>query len=146
MSRLVGQRLVPGRRGVLAALPRRAGEALDRLQRDAALGTEHGQLVERLRVARVLHLHEVVRAQHGVEVEALQAALVHLRDAEAVAGDADEADQALLARLDARLQRAARAERDVPLDHVDRLCSWIGSTWSTPSRSSERRICSRAAA
>ena len=77
-----------------------------------------GELVEGLRVARVLHLHAVVRAQHRVEVEALEAALVHLRDAEAVAGDADVPHQALLARLDARLQRAARAQRDVPLDHV----------------------------
>ncbi len=115
---LVGEWLVPRRGGVLAALPRGAGEALDRLQRDALLGTQDGELVERLRVARVLHLHEVVRAQHRVEVEALQAALVHLRDAEAVAGDADVVDQALLPRLDARFECAARAQRRVPLDHV----------------------------
>ena len=62
-----------------AALPRPVGEALDRLQRDVALGADRGQRLERLRVARVLHLDVVVRAQHGVEVEALQAAPVHRR-------------------------------------------------------------------
>ena len=115
---LLGQRLVPGRGGVLAALPRLAGEALDRLQRDVALLADGRELVVGLGVARVLHLHVVVRAQHGVEGEAPEAAQVHPRDAQAVAGDADEAHQPLVARLDAGLQRAAGAERDVPLDHV----------------------------
>ena len=118
---LLGERLVPRRRRVLAALPRRSREALDRLQRDVALGARPRQLLERLRVARVLHLHVVVRAQHAVEAEPLEAARVHLRDREPVAGDADERDQALAAGLDRRLQRAAGAERDVPLDHVDEV-------------------------
>ena len=65
--RLLAQRLVPGRRGVLAAVPAAAGQALDRLQRDAALGADGGQRLERLGVARVLHLHVVVGREHGVE-------------------------------------------------------------------------------
>ena len=38
-----------------------------------------------------------------------------------MAGDADEAHEALVAGLDGGLERAAGAERDVPLDHVDEV-------------------------
>ena len=44
-----------------------------------------------------------------------------LRDREPVAGHADEAHEALVARLDRRLERAAGAQRGLPLDHVDEV-------------------------
>ena len=80
-----------------------------------------GQRLERLGVPRVLHLHVVVGGEDGVEGEALQAAPVHLRHRQPVAGDADEPHQALLPRLDGRLQGAVRAQRGVPLDDVDQV-------------------------
>ena len=46
---------------------------------------------------------------------------MHPGDREAVAGDADEADEALVARLDGGLERAAFAQRGLPLDHVDEV-------------------------
>ena len=38
-----------------------------------------------------------------------------------MAGDADEADEALVARLDRRFERAALAQCGLPLDHVDQV-------------------------
>jgi hypothetical protein len=38
-----------------------------------------------------------------------------------VAGDADEADDAFVPRLDRRLQRPAFAQSDLPFDHVDEV-------------------------
>src|SRR4030095_13946488 len=75
-------------------------------------------VVERLPVTLVLSHEEVVRQEHGVEVEASQAAPVHGGDGPAMAGHADEARQALLARLDQSLQRAARAHGLVPVARV----------------------------
>ena len=46
---------------------------------------------------------------------------MHPRHRQAVAGDADEADEALVARLDGRFERAAFAQRGLPLDHVDEV-------------------------
>ena len=40
---------------------------------------------------------------------------------QAVPGDADEADEALVARLDGRFERTAFAQRGFPLDHVDEV-------------------------
>ena len=54
-------------------------------------------------------------------MEALEAAQVHLRDRDAVAGDADEAHQPLVPGLDRRLEGAAGSQRDLPLDHVDQV-------------------------
>ena len=87
-----------------------------------------------------------VREQHRVEREPLEAAQVHRGDREPVAGDADEPDEPLVARLDAR--PAAHRRGPSASSHSSgwtRQWSWMRSTWSTPSRSSERRICSRAA-
>ena len=71
---------------------------------------------------------------------------MHRGDREPVAGDADEADQSLVARLDGRLAARRLAHRLSHSSWSTRLWSWMRSTWSTPSRSSERRISSRAAA
>ena len=46
---------------------------------------------------------------------------MHPRHRQAVAGDADEADETLVARLDGRFERAAFAQRSLPLDHVDEV-------------------------
>jgi hypothetical protein len=46
---------------------------------------------------------------------------VHLGHREAVPGDADEAHEALLARLDRRLERAALPEGGLPLGNVDQV-------------------------
>ena len=98
------------------------------------------------RVGLVLHGHVAVGQQHRVEGEALEAAQVHRGDREPVAGDADEAHESLVARLDGGAQRAVRRRaRSSHSSGWTRLWSWIRSTWSTCSRSSERRICSRAA-
>ena len=115
---LLAQRLVPRGGGRGAAVPASRREALDRLQRDVALLADLGERLERLRVARVLHLGIVVRAEHRVEREALEAAPVHLGDREPVAGHADEAHEPFLARLDRGLEGAVGAERRLPLDHV----------------------------
>ena len=62
-----------------------------------------------------------------------------------VAGDADEADEPLVARLDRGLERAVRRRAPCPTRSAStRLCSWMRSIRSTPSRSSERWSCSRA--
>ena len=46
---------------------------------------------------------------------------MHLRHRQAVAGDADEADETLVASLDRGFERAALAQRGLPLDHVDEV-------------------------
>ena len=46
---------------------------------------------------------------------------MHPRDAEPVAGHADEAHEALVARLERRLERAALAQGGLPLDRVDQV-------------------------
>ena len=46
---------------------------------------------------------------------------MHPRDGEAVPGDADEPDKALVARFDGGFERAPFAQRGLPLDHVDEV-------------------------
>jgi hypothetical protein len=46
---------------------------------------------------------------------------VHLGHRQAVAGDADEAHKAFLARLDRRLEGAVCAQRGLPIDHVHQI-------------------------
>ena len=46
---------------------------------------------------------------------------MHCGHREAVTGDADESYETLVARLDRRLERAAFAQRGLPLDHVDEV-------------------------
>src|SRR4029078_1872779 len=79
------------------------------------------QRLELLPVAGILQLPEVVRQQDGIEWETLQAPPVHGGDRETVTGDADEAHQPFLARLDRRLQRASLPQRELPLDHIDEV-------------------------
>ena len=57
--------------------------------------THVAERVELVGVPRIAHLDEVVREEYRVEVEALEAATVHGRDRQAVAGDPDESDQPL---------------------------------------------------
>ena len=94
---------------------------LDRLHGDAALGADGGERLEVGGVALVAHLDVAVGSEHRVERKPLEAAQVHPRDCQAVAGDADEADEALVARLDGCFERAALAQRGLPLDHVDEV-------------------------
>ena len=46
---------------------------------------------------------------------------MHPRHCQAVAGDADEADETFVACLDGRFERTAFAQRSLPLDHVDEV-------------------------
>src|SRR2546430_13301331 len=55
------------------------------------------------------------RSQHGVEVEAREAAPVHRGDRPAVTGHADEAREPLLAGLDESLQPASRPHGLIPI-------------------------------
>ena len=70
--------------------------------------------------------------------------MVHLGDGRAVAGDADEAHEPLVARLDGCAQRAVLAHRDVPLARVHEAVQLDEVDDGTCMRSSERRIWSRA--
>ena len=76
---------------------------------------------------------------------------MHAGDAHAVAGDADEADEALVAGLGQRLDRAAGAVGDLPLvgldevvqlDQVDRGRP-AAARASAPARPGPRRRCAR---
>ena len=105
-----------------------AGDRLDGLRRDLALSAHRSQRLDVGPVLRDLHQREVEREQHGVEVEAFETAQVHVRDAQAVAGDADEPHETLVACRGERLDGATGSERDLPLvgldevvelDHVD---------------------------
>ena len=102
--RLLAQRLVPGG-GCARARPRGPGSALIVCMATPRSG-HSGRGLEVGGVLRVLHHGVVVGQQHGVEGEALEAAQVHAATV-AVAGDADEARQARVARLDRGLERPA---------------------------------------
>ncbi|MEO8743910.1 MAG: hypothetical protein ABI455_01330 [Candidatus Dormiibacterota bacterium] len=65
-----------------------------------------------------MHRGVVVRQQHRVEVEAIQASPVRGGDLPAVPGDPDPLDQALLARHERRVERPFRTESLVPLDGI----------------------------
>ena len=111
---LLGQRLVPGRRGRLLRAPRAARDALDRLHRDVALAAERRvDARRRPRTARRCTITWLYGQEHGVEREALEAAAVHLGDRQSVAGHADEARRgprrAPRRRPAARRRRSARA-------------------------------------
>ena len=102
---------------------RRERDALDRLHRDAALGARLRERLEVLRVERIPQLANVVRQQHRVEREPLEAAAVHRGDRETVTGDADESHETLVARLDRRLERAAVAAAPSPTRSRRRGCA-----------------------
>ncbi len=110
------------RGGLLAAVPRRERDRLDRLQGDAALGAHGGELPRsRRRSARPASGRSCRGASTESNGKRSRLRTVHPRHRQAVAGDADEADEALVARLDGRLERAAFAQRGLPLDHVDEV-------------------------
>src|SRR3982751_321207 len=46
---------------------------------------------------------------------------MHLRNRQPVTGDADEADETLVARLQRGVERSAFPQRELPLDHVDQV-------------------------
>jgi len=107
--RLVLERLIPGGVRPVGGRPRTAGDRLmicTATFRSRQMAWTSSKL---RRLALVLGHEEVVGEQHRVEVEAGEAPPVHGRDGPAVAGDADEARQTLLAGLDRRLEDAALA-------------------------------------
>src|SRR5262245_60584524 len=109
------ERLVPGGVCPIGGGPRPARDGFDDLDGDVAISADVEHLLEDLPVALVLGHEEVVRQQHGVEVEAGKASLVHGGDRPAVAGHADEADESLGASFHGGLQRAARTHGLVPV-------------------------------
>src|SRR5712664_1582796 len=116
--RLFLERLVPRGVGAVGRGPRPARDGLDDLDRDVALAADREHLLEAPPVALVLRHEEVVRQQHRVEVEAREAPAVRGGDGPAVARHADEPREALRARLDRRLERAAGPQRLVPVVRV----------------------------
>ena len=125
----IAHRSIPGVvRALLAGSPAARRDRLDRLHRDPAplaLGVER---LEVRGVLRLAHHRRVVGREHRVERKPRQAAQVHRRHCGAVAGDADESHQALIARFAERAQGAVLRERHLParlvgqvveLDQVD---------------------------
>src|SRR2546422_2529981 len=110
--------LVPGGASVVALHPRPHGDRLDRLDRDMSLLAQVRQCVEVLAVVNVLHRDEVVRQQHRIEVESIEASPVCGGNLRAVARDADPFDQTFLARGQRRVKRSPRTQRLVPLDGI----------------------------
>jgi hypothetical protein len=119
------------------------------LHRDALLGAHSEQRLELGRVPLVLHLPVAVREQHRVDVEALECEAVHRRDRQPVAGDAAEADKSLVACFDEGPERAALAQRRLPLDRVGEAVEppyeEAVSMWLTPCWSSSSSACSACA-
>ena len=128
---------------LLAALPRLAGEALDRLQRDVALRAQRRELVERL--AR--------SAGPASGRSCTGTARSRSRSGRGCAGASSARESPWPVTPMKRTRPSSRASRHASsappglsaMSHSitsTRLWSWIESTWSTPSRSSERRISS----
>ena len=105
----------------VVVVPAPPGHRLDRLHGHLRLGAHREQRVDVGPVGVVLQADEAVRQQDRVEREALEAAQVHAGDARAVAGDADEAHQALVAGLRQRLDGAAGAVGRLPLVVLDEV-------------------------
>src|SRR5262249_58706588 len=116
-----GERPAPAEPPLAVALPAAAGNRLDRLHGDAATWAERAQLLELGGIVGRPHHREVVRQQHRVEGEALEAAAVHLGHPRAMTGDADEPDQTRRARFHQGFERTARTERDLPFALVDEV-------------------------
>ena len=95
--------------GLWLAAPRPARERFDGLHGDVVLLAVGQQCLKVGRILGVAHHGRVVGQQHAVEVELLQAALVHGGGVDAVAGNAQVAHQPLPAGLDEGFQRAAGA-------------------------------------
>ena len=124
----------------LAVRPPAAGHRLDRLHRDVAFLAHRQQLLD------VGPVHLVLAAAGSCtgtapsrSRSARGSAACIAGDAQAVPGDAHEARQALR-REPAPAPRRAPPEPKATSHSSGstRLCSWIRSTWSTPSRSSDR--------
>lgn len=118
---LVFEGLVPGGVGVFFVAPGAAGDGFDGLDGDVAVLTELDEGFEVGGVLGVLHHDVVVGEEDGVEVEFLEAALVHGGDGGAVAGDADIADEALVAGFEGGLEGAAGAHGGFPFEGVDEV-------------------------
>ena len=95
--------------------PGAAGDRLDDLHRDVPLPADAQHLLEVPPVALLSGHEEVVRQQHGVEVEACEAPPVHGGDGPAVTGHADEAREPLPTSLDQRFERAAGPHGLIPV-------------------------------
>ena len=63
----------------------------------------------------ILHQHEVIGQQDGIEIEQLQAAQVDQRCTQGVAGNTDEAHQSLLPGFHGGFQRAFGSHGGLPL-------------------------------
>ena len=144
---LLAQRLVPGRRRLLAAVPRRERDRLDRLHGDAALGAQRRRAPRSRR-----------RSARPASGRSCRAAAPSRTGSARGSGGASRATVSpwpvTPMKRTSPSSRASTAASSAPpsrsaVSHSitsTRLCSWIRSTWSTPSRSSERRISSRAPA
>ena len=115
---LVLERLIPGGSGPFATPPRTTRDRLDRQHGDIPLRADGCNLLERGGIVRVLHHDVAVRKQNGVKVEPFEAPKMGGSDLGAVAGDADEPHQTLIARLETSLQRTVRTQRGVPFDRI----------------------------
>ena len=102
-------------------LPAAPGDRLDRLDRDVTFARRAPADDRDRGGSPHLAQREVVGQQHRVEVELFEAAQVHLGDPQPVSGDADEADEPLVARRGQRRDRTLGTERDVPLVGLDEV-------------------------
>ena len=103
------------------ASPRPAGDRLDGLQRDVPLRADPSERFEVGPVHRIAERDRVARREHGVEREDVERAAVLVGHRQAVAGDADEADEPLVAGLERCLERPAGTERLLPLAGMDEV-------------------------
>ena len=106
---LPAKRLVPRGRGFFSAVPRSKRDALDRLDGHAPFRANGGERLEVGRVEFVAHLDVAIGQEHRVECEPLEAAMVHPRDRQPMAGHADEPYEPLVARLDGSFESAVLA-------------------------------------
>ncbi len=92
-----------------ATHPGFVGNRFDRLHGDVALLAGLDQCIEVRGIVRILHREVVVRQQHRVKVETLQAAPMCGSYLRAMARDTDGADQPLCPGLDAGFDRSTWA-------------------------------------
>jgi hypothetical protein len=113
---LVFQRLIPGLPiAGGAGCPGSARYRLDRLDGNVALFAKGDRGLKVCGIGWVIRAEPVPGHEHGIEVEALEAAPMHCRHRPAVSRHADKSDQPLLACLQHRFQRPAGRERLLPL-------------------------------
>lgn len=113
--------VIPVSRVLLGSFQIEDGDGLDGLDCNAFVMAVLDQSVEVGSVYRVLHHRKVIGQEDRVEIETFEALHVHLRRPGAVAGDADEPDQALVTGLDRRPQRPLIAKCLFPLGLVHQV-------------------------